>query len=70
MASSTIKSPHHTGTFVTIAEPTLTRHNHPQSVITLRFSLGVLSIWFGQMYNDMNIALFISVIVLNMVPFF
>lgn len=40
-ASPTIDSPRQTGTFVTDDEPTLTRHNHPQSGPSW-FTLGVV----------------------------
>ena len=49
--SPTIKIPHHSGTFVTISEPTLTHRYHPKPMVYIRVqSCTFCGLW--QIYND------------------
>lgn len=38
--------------FVTLEEPALMPHCHPEPVVTFRFTLGVAHSGLGQAYND------------------
>ena len=53
-ASPIFDIPHHSGTFVTVVEPTLTHHYPPKSTIYIRVHAWCCTFYnFGQVHNDM-----------------